>query len=129
MTQKYFQYKEDEFMEQLKKYVSDTYDEHYSSGEGFQLLDVLDSIDISCPFIKGNMFKYVYRLGVKGKYGTLNKGDYCLESVQKDCFKIIHYAMLYFHFYEKMCLSNVKDDPIGDNYLSLVTDSSHGDTE
>ena len=56
----HFQYKEDEFMEQLKKYVSDTYDEHYSSGEGFQLLDVLDSIDISCPFIKGNMLSLIH---------------------------------------------------------------------
>ena len=83
-------YKEDLVIQQLTKYVEQTYKEHYSSEDGIQVLDVwkaLGNFDTSC---RDAALKYLYRFGKKNGH---NKDD---------LLKAIHFIMyMYSHHFLK----------------------------
>ena len=85
-----WKYHEDVILNDIKEYVSGTYNSHYTSEEpGFkdiQTIDLMAAKGLASAFCQSNIIKYGSRYGDKdGK----NK---------KDLLKVIHYAMLLLHF-------------------------------
>ena len=85
-------YHENEILEDIKDYVSSTYNGHYTGNKhefrNVQTIDLMASRDLASDFCQANILKYGSRYGSKdGK----NK---------KDLLKVIHYAMLLLHFDE-----------------------------
>ena len=76
-------YKEDQILDEIKKYIESTYTEHYSTTEdGFQVQDMLRHLGIDKDFCQANAIKYLCRYGKKdGKN-------------RKDLLKAIHYIVL-----------------------------------
>ena len=60
-----FKYNEDKILEEVKKYIESTYEQHYIGKEGLQIQDVFDMIDISEEFCRGAAIKYLIRFGKK----------------------------------------------------------------
>ena len=88
----YFKYHEEEILKDIKEYVSQTYQGHYTGKSheyrNVQTIDIMASKEIAAAFCQANILKYGSRYGNKdGK----NK---------KDLMKVIHYAMLLLHFDE-----------------------------
>ena len=80
-------YNEEQIIKEITQYVNNTYDEHYSEGE-VQTLDFIDACGEAPAFCRSNILKYASRYDKKG-------------TPRKDILKIIHYAMLLLHFYDK----------------------------
>ena len=80
-------YNEEQIIKEITQYVNNTYDEHYSEGE-VQTLDFIDACGDAPAFCRRNILKYASRYDKKG-------------TPRKDILKIIHYAMLLLHFYDK----------------------------
>ena len=80
-------YNEEQIIKEITQYVNYTYDEHYSEGE-VQTLDFIDACGDAPAFCRSNILKYASRYDKKG-------------TPRKDILKIIHYAMLLLHFYDK----------------------------
>jgi len=80
-------YNEEQIIKEITQYVNNTYDEHYSEGE-VQTLDFIDACGDAPAFCRSNILKYASRYDKKG-------------TPRKDILKIIHYAMLLLHFYDK----------------------------
>ena len=76
-------YNEDKILDEVKKYISRTYDQHYSTTkDGFQVQDMLRQLGIDKDFCQANAIKYLCRYGKKdGKN-------------RKDLLKAIHYIVL-----------------------------------
>ena len=76
-------YGEDKILDEVKKYIGDTYDQHYSTTkDGFQVQDMLRQLGIDKDFCQANAIKYLCRYGKKdGKN-------------RKDLLKAIHYIVL-----------------------------------
>ena len=92
MTDSRNKYHENEILEDIKEYVSSTYNGHYTGNKhefrNVQTIDLMASRDLASDFCQANILKYGSRYGSKdGK----NK---------KDLLKVIHYAMLLLHFDE-----------------------------
>ena len=92
MTDSRNKYHENEILEDIKEYVSSTYNGHYTGTKheyrNVQTIDLMASRDLASDFCQANILKYGSRYGSKdGK----NK---------KDLLKVIHYAMLLLHFDE-----------------------------
>ena len=90
MTAHYFKYHEEEILKDIKEYVSQTYQGHYTGKSheyrNVQTIDLMASKELAAGFCQANILKYGSRYGNKdGK----NK---------KDLMKVIHYAMLLLHF-------------------------------
>ena len=87
-----YKYHEDEILEDIKEYVSSTYNGHYTGTKhefrNVQTLDLMASRDLASTFCQANILKYGSRYGSKD---GRNK---------KDLLKVIHYAMLLLHFDE-----------------------------
>ena len=86
----YFKYHEEEILKDIKEYVSQTYQGHYTGKSheyrNVQTIDLMASKELAAAFCQANILKYGSRYGNKdGK----NK---------KDLMKVIHYAMLLLHF-------------------------------
>ena len=86
----YFKYHEEEILKDIKEYVSQTYQGHYTGKShefrNVQTIDLMASKELASGFCQANILKYGSRYGNKdGK----NK---------KDLMKVIHYAMLLLHF-------------------------------
>ena len=85
-------YHENEILEDIKEYVSSTYNGHYTGTKheyrNVQTLDLMASRDLASTFCQANILKYGSRYGSKD---GRNK---------KDLLKVIHYAMLLLHFDE-----------------------------
>jgi hypothetical protein len=81
-----FKYDEDKILEEVKDYISGTYRAHYNSNNGIQTLDLIESCGDGAAFCRGNILKYASRYNKKG-------------SARMDIKKIIHYAVLLYHFY------------------------------
>ena len=82
----YFKYHEEEILKDIKEYVSQTYQGHYTGKSheyrNVQTIDLMASKELAAGFCQANILKYGSRYGNKdGK----NK---------KDLMKVIHYAML-----------------------------------
>lgn len=76
-----YKYNEDTILQELAKYIDETYSQHYSHGK-YQATEFIIDAGFGEGFCLGNIMKYAQRYGKKdGK----NK---------KDLFKIIHYAMM-----------------------------------
>ena len=93
MTDSRNKYHENEILEDIKEYVSSTYNGHYTGNKhefrNVQTIDLMASRDLASDFCQANILKYGSRYGSKdGK----NK---------KDLLKVIHYAMLLLHFDEQ----------------------------
>lgn len=81
-----FKYNEDKILEEVKEYISGTYRAHYNASNGIQTLDLIESCGDGAAFCRGNILKYASRYNKKG-------------SARMDIKKIIHYAVLLYHFY------------------------------
>ncbi len=81
-----FKYDEDKILEEVKDYISGTYRAHYNASNGIQTLDLIESCGDGAAFCRGNILKYASRYNKKG-------------SARMDIKKIIHYAVLLYHFY------------------------------
>ena len=92
MTDSRNKYHENEILEDIKDYVSSTYNGHYTGTKheyrNVQTLDLMASRDLASTFCQANILKYGSRYGSKD---GRNK---------KDLMKVIHYAMLLLHFDE-----------------------------
>jgi len=80
-------YSEDEILQEVSDYISNTYKGHYSVGN-VQTLDLIDSVGDAEAFCRSNVLKYASRYDRKG-------------TARKDIIKIIHYGMLLLHFSDK----------------------------
>ena len=92
MTDSRNKYHENEILEDIKEYVSSTYNGHYTGNKhefrNVQTIDLMASRDLASDFCQANILKYGSRYGSKD---GRNK---------KDLLKVIHYAMLLLHFDE-----------------------------
>ena len=92
MTDSRNKYHEDEILNDIKEYVSRTYNGHYTGTKhvyrNVQTIDLMASRDLASDFCQANILKYGSRYGSKD---GRNK---------KDLMKVIHYAMLLLHFDE-----------------------------
>lgn len=84
----YFKFNEDKVMEEVMDYISNTYRSHYNSGSGIQTLDLIESVGDAAAFCRSNILKYASRYDKKG-------------AAKMDIKKIIHYAILLYHFTQK----------------------------
>ena len=90
MTQKQphlWKYNEGKVLREIQAYLTSTYKGHYVGDEQkIQTLDLIDSIGDAEAFCRSNAIKYLSRFGKKeGKN-------------PKDLLKVIHYAILLYHF-------------------------------
>jgi|TARA_B100000287_G_C20270637_1_gene637838 hypothetical protein len=81
-----YNFNESELVEELKKYIYDTYGKHYATGK-YQATDIIIDSGHGIGFCIGNIMKYAKRYGQKEGYN------------RKDIMKILHYAiiLLYVH--------------------------------
>ena len=84
----YFKFNEDKVMEEVMDYIANTYRSHYNSGSGIQTLDLIESVGDAAAFCRSNILKYASRYDKKG-------------AAKMDIKKIIHYAILLYHFTQK----------------------------
>ena len=76
-----YEFKEDEVIKELTKYIDSTYQKHYGSGK-FQATEVVFDSGYGEGFCIGNIMKYAQRYGKKNGYD------------ERDLFKIMHYAII-----------------------------------
>ena len=82
-----YKYSEDKIIAELKKYVDDTYGEHYAQNK-FQATEFIIDGGHGEGFCLGNILKYTQRYGKKeGKN-------------RKDLLKVLHYAMIALHVHD-----------------------------
>ena len=76
-------YNEDKILKEIGDYIKSTYGEHYSTGKGgFQVLDLLKTLNIGKDFCHANAIKYLCRFGKKDGRN------------RKDLLKAVHYIVL-----------------------------------
>ena len=76
-----YKFEEDKSLNELKKYIDSTYDEHYSKSK-FQATEFILDSGHGEGFCIGNILKYAQR------YGKKNGKD------RKDLLKVIHYGIM-----------------------------------
>lgn len=87
--QYFWKYSEGKILREVEAYLSGTYRGHYVGEETkVQTLDLIDSIGDAEAFCRSNAIKYLSRFGKKDGKNP------------KDLLKVIHYAMLLYHFSE-----------------------------
>jgi len=83
----FWKYEEDLTMKEVREYLSQTYNAHYTSKDSkTQTLDLIESIGDAEPFCRSNAIKYLSRFGKKG------------GKSKQDILKAIHYCILLYHF-------------------------------
>ena len=85
-----YKFNEDKLIEEFKKYVDQTYDQHYATNK-YQATDVIIDSGHGTGFCLGNVIKYAKRYGRKG-----NAAD-----GRKDVMKILHYALIQLHIHDE----------------------------
>jgi hypothetical protein len=84
-----WKYNEEAILDELKDYITKTYQQHYSAGDDkVQTLDLIDACGDGEAFCRSNILKYASRYDKKG-------------SARMDIMKVLHYAMLLMHFNDK----------------------------
>ena len=79
-------YEEDKGLEDLKSYVTSTYQGHYTNkGSNVQTLDLIHSVGDAESFCRSNAIKYLSRYDKKGQ-------------AKKDILKAMHYCLLLYYF-------------------------------
>ena len=82
-----WKYNEGKVLREIKAYLTSTYKGHYVGEEQkIQTLDLIDSIGDAEAFCRSNAIKYLSRFGKKDGKNP------------KDLLKVIHYAILLYHF-------------------------------
>lgn len=83
----FWKYEEGKVLREVEQYLSSTYKGHYVGEESkVQTLDLIDSIGDAEAFCRSNAIKYLSRFGKKDGKNP------------KDLLKVIHYAILLYHF-------------------------------
>ena len=84
-----FKYDEDKLLQELRDYITGTYNQHYSSGnDSIQTLDLIEACGDAEAFCRSNILKYASRYDKKG-------------TARRDIIKILHYGLLLLHFSDK----------------------------
>ena len=84
-----WKYNEEQLLNELKEYISNTYKQHYSSGDDkIQTLDLIEACGDGEAFCRSNILKYASRYDKKG-------------SARMDIMKVLHYAVLLLNFNDK----------------------------
>lgn len=84
-----WKYNEEAILDELKNYITTTYQQHYSAGDDkVQTLDLIEACGDGEAFCRSNILKYASRYDKKG-------------SARMDIMKVLHYAMLLMHFNNK----------------------------
>lgn len=86
-----YKFNELNYLEELKRYIDQTYTEHYGDGK-IQTTEVIIDRGRGLDFCLGNIDKYSNRYGHKG----------VPEDYRKDLLKIIHYGILSLYAHDKM---------------------------
>ncbi len=81
----HYKYNEEKILEKVKDYIGGTYRSHYAMNSKVQTLDLIDAVGDAPAFCRSNILKYASRYDKKG-------------SMRFDIEKIIHYAVLLYHF-------------------------------
>ncbi len=79
-----YKYSEDKALDELKKYIDSTYDEHYSKNK-FQATEFIIDGGHGEGFCIGNILKYAQRYGKKD------------DKNRSDLLKLIHYGIIALH--------------------------------
>lgn len=82
-----YKYNEDKLIEQLKKYVDSTYNEHYSKNK-YQATEFIIDGGHGMGFCIGNILKYAQRYGHKG------------GNNKQDLMKVLHYTLIAIHVHD-----------------------------
>tara|TARA_Y100000022_G_scaffold120576_1_gene104266 strand:+ start:51 stop:374 length:324 start_codon:yes stop_codon:yes gene_type:complete len=97
-------YREDEILDEIKDYISGTYDQHYSTNEeGFQVMDMIKQLGIDKDFCQANAIKYLCRYGKKDGYN------------RKDLLKAIHYIVLLLSGEDEDYVKQIEEDAYNNN--------------
>jgi len=97
-------YREDEILDEVKEYIGNTYNQHYSTTkDGFQVQDMLRQLDIDKNFCQANAIKYLCRYGKKDGYN------------RKDLLKAIHYIVLLMSSEDEEYINQMEEDAIEAN--------------
>jgi hypothetical protein len=84
-----WKYNEDAILNELREYISKTYQQHYSAGDDkIQTLDLIEACGDGEAFCRSNILKYASRYDKKG-------------SARMDIIKVLHYAVLLMNFNDK----------------------------
>lgn len=84
-----YKYNEDAILEELRQYITNTYQQHYSVGDDqIQTLDLIEACGDGEAFCRSNILKYASRYDRKG-------------SARMDIMKVLHYAVLLLNFNDK----------------------------
>ncbi len=84
MKNRTYKYSEDRLLEELRIYIDNTYDEHYSQNQ-FQATEFIMDSGHGDGFCIGNIIKYAQRYGKKDGYN------------RKDLLKVLHYGIMALH--------------------------------
>jgi hypothetical protein len=84
-----WKYNEEQILNELRDYISKTYQQHYSAGDDkIQTLDLIEACGDGEAFCRSNILKYASRYDKKG-------------SARMDIMKVLHYAVLLMNFNDK----------------------------
>lgn len=84
-----WKYNEEQLLNELKDYISNTYKQHYSAGDDkIQTLDLIEACGDGEAFCRSNILKYASRYDKKG-------------TARMDIMKVLHYAVLLLNFNDK----------------------------
>ena len=78
-----YKFNEEQLIKEFKKYVDQTYDQHYATDK-YQATDIIIDSGHGTGFCLGNVIKYAKRYGNKGTP----------DDARKDIMKILHYALI-----------------------------------
>ena len=84
MMHRDYKYSEDRLLEELRIYIDDTYEGHYSQNQ-FQATEFIMDSGHGDGFCIGNIIKYAQRYGKKDGYN------------RKDLLKVLHYGIMALH--------------------------------
>ena len=83
-----YKFNEDKILNEVKAYVGNTYDQHYSSGK-YQATDMILDAGHGEGFCMGNIMKYAKRYGNKAGKN------------RNDLLKILHYTVIMLDIHNK----------------------------
>jgi hypothetical protein len=98
-----YKFNEEQLIEEFKKYVDRTYDQHYATDK-YQATDIIIDSGHGTGFCLGNVIKYAKRYGNKGTS----------TDARKDLMKILHYALIQLYIHDQE--NRVKFEPAPAHY-------------
>ena len=83
-----YKFNEQDYLDEIQKYIDNTYSEHYAKNK-YQATDVIIDSGYGLGFCIGNIFKYAKRYGLKNGYS------------RSDLLKILHYTIIALYVHDK----------------------------